>query len=606
MALRAVRLRRAGATARSARTEKDSVARPTPRHLPAWSWLIVAVPVVALVVGAYAHRWAAEDSYIDFRVIHNIWSGYGPVFNPGERVEVYTDPLWVFILSVVGWLLPVIPLAWWAVTLGTAASAGGFLLGARAAQRLAAWQGLPTAIPVGLITASVIDGVWDFTSSGLETGLVLGWEGLSWWLLVRTATTRRGSTVTAFVIGLGELIRPDLGLLSITFLGALIVIAVSHRPEQPTGRWRRWAVPAVAALGVPVTYQLWRMAYFAMITPNTALAKSAGQSWWSQGYTYFRDFVTADFLFAPLLLLGVICAVRLAGPLRHADWVLVAVLGAPFLGGMADWAYVVRVGGDFMHARMLVPGLFAICLAAWVSMPRLLALQTVPIALIIVFAVVCAAQLRYGNHGQVMANGIVDERLFWAVGNHPHPVTGEQYPEVTRNGVKLARRARGVPPGSVQVSLLTQAQAYTGPGSPILAGRPERLIAETYNIGIGGASAGPHTYVYDTLSLADPVGSHTTLLARGRPGHERALGAEWLVARFLPSDASVPAAGPAPQVAAARMAIGCEPLRGYLHAITAPLSLDEVLANVERSVGYTRMTFSATPTLAAQKLCRHP
>ncbi|MDQ6840477.1 MAG: hypothetical protein M3137_19605 [Actinomycetota bacterium] len=582
----------------------------------------MAAPVVALVVGAYAHRWAAEDAYIDFRIIHNIWSGYGPVFNPGERVEVFTDPLWVFILSVFGWLLPLVRLAWWAVILGITAAAGGFLLGARAAQRLAAWRGLPTAIPLGLIAASVIDGVWDFASSGLETGLIFGWEGLSWWLLVRAATTTRGFAVTAFVVGLGELIRPDLGLLTITFLAALAVIIYFSRPQRPMSALRRWAVPAVVAAGVPVVYQVWRMAYFAMITPNTALAKSAGRSWWSQGARYFGDFVTADRLYVPLVVLTVVIVARLAGAGYHRDWVSGVVLAAPVLGGAADWAYVVRVGGDFMHARMLVPGLFAVGLAAWVCGPRVRApslrppslgaprvtvLSVVPIALITGFAIVCVAHLRYANTGQIMANGITNERLFWVrESGSPHPVTADEYRTRIRIGTDLAALARTVPPKSVEVSLIDMVNgAYTGPPRPFLAGRPERVIAEDVNIGLTGASAGAHVYIYDLLSLADPVGSHTTLATRGRPGHEKTIGSEWLVARFLPAGATVPAAGPAQQVAAARAATWCGPLHAYLHAITTPLSLQQLLGNVSHSVGYTRMTFSATPTLAAQKLCAH-
>jgi hypothetical protein len=36
-----------------------------------------------------------DDSYIFLRYAENFASGHGPVFNPGERVEGYSSPLWM-------------------------------------------------------------------------------------------------------------------------------------------------------------------------------------------------------------------------------------------------------------------------------------------------------------------------------------------------------------------------------------------------------------------------------------------------------------------------------------------------------------------------------
>jgi len=45
--------------------------------------------------------WVAEDAFITFRSVDNMLAGYGPVWNIGERVQVYTHPLW-YILLVIG------------------------------------------------------------------------------------------------------------------------------------------------------------------------------------------------------------------------------------------------------------------------------------------------------------------------------------------------------------------------------------------------------------------------------------------------------------------------------------------------------------------------
>ena len=44
--------------------------------------------------------WVAEDAFITFRAVDNFLKGYGPVWNVGERVQVYTHPLWYALLII--------------------------------------------------------------------------------------------------------------------------------------------------------------------------------------------------------------------------------------------------------------------------------------------------------------------------------------------------------------------------------------------------------------------------------------------------------------------------------------------------------------------------
>ena len=44
------------------------------------------------------NAWLCDDAYITYRSIDNFVSGYGPVWNSGERVQSYTHPLWFFVL----------------------------------------------------------------------------------------------------------------------------------------------------------------------------------------------------------------------------------------------------------------------------------------------------------------------------------------------------------------------------------------------------------------------------------------------------------------------------------------------------------------------------
>ena len=51
-------------------------------------------------------------------------------------------------------------------------------------------------------------------------------------------------------------------------------------------------------------------------------------------------------------------------------------------------------------------------------------------------------------------------------------------------------------------------------------------------IGVIGYLAGPDVYLFDSYSLANPIGSHTVVDQHARPGHEKYIGPAWMVARF--------------------------------------------------------------------------
>src|SRR2546430_913949 len=45
-------------------------------------------------------NFGVDDVFISMRVAENAANGKGPVFNPGENVEGYSNPLWVALLTV--------------------------------------------------------------------------------------------------------------------------------------------------------------------------------------------------------------------------------------------------------------------------------------------------------------------------------------------------------------------------------------------------------------------------------------------------------------------------------------------------------------------------
>ncbi|MDQ6697482.1 MAG: hypothetical protein M3Z46_08505, partial [Actinomycetota bacterium] len=60
----------------------------------------VVMPAVILAVAGWLRRWTTDDAFINYRIVRMIIEGHGPVFNIGQRVEAYTSPLWIAVLTV--------------------------------------------------------------------------------------------------------------------------------------------------------------------------------------------------------------------------------------------------------------------------------------------------------------------------------------------------------------------------------------------------------------------------------------------------------------------------------------------------------------------------
>ena len=577
------------------------------------SWWPVLVPLAIVLVGAWTYRWVDEDAFIDFRVVHNLLAGYGPVFNVGERVEVDSDPLWLAALTMVHGVTPWVSLEWTSVVLGLVCTAGGFLAGGAAVARLGARHDEGTVLPVGLVMVSVVAGVWEFATSGLEMSMVFLWMGVTFLLLVRVAERRSRALPAAVVTGLGPLVRPELLLAAAVFGAALVALVGSPSWPSATRRVRRCATVVAAGVALPVAVEVFRMAYYALLVPNTALAKAAGSAWWSEGATYLWNFVAPYTLWVPFALAAWLVGVRATRWWGSGDRTGVLLLASPVAAGLVDLAYVTRVGGDYMHARLLLPAFFALCLPVFAGVRTLRGLRALPVVGIALWSVVCLGWLRYSpppvHRLGLQTVFISNERDSWitATGS-PHPVTAEDYARALsgRAGAVLARAAGSVPTGHQEVLVVTDPFAPIDPRTalPARSSLPFTLAVNLPAIGVIGFLAGPDVYVFDSFSLADPIGSHTTVVHHARPGHEKLIGPSWMLGRFgVPGSTSVPGGPSDASVADARRALGCDPLRAYLAAITAPLTFSRALSDLAHSVSYTTMQFSADPAVAAVQLC---
>jgi len=320
-------------------------------------------------------------------------------------------------------------------------------------------------------------------------------------------------------IGLGPLVRPDFAIFSAVFFVALLVV---QRPESIRFALR----PFLLMVAIPVAYQVFRMGYFAALVPNTALAKEAGLSRWGQGAAYAWDTLGTYWLLIPLALLGALLALHLRG--RSRTDLLLALL--PPLGGALHIVYVMRVGGDFMHGRLVLPGLFALLMpVAALPLTRERTATTLAAAAVAIWAIV-AATLRppYADTVDFSDRGFADESAYYRLkARNNNPVTLEDYRKAdwTKDGVKARRPGERHEP-----VVLDEGKNFSKlPSQPGVL-QPTVVLARS--IGLLGYAAGREVHVVDRRGLGDPVAARLRLDQRGRPGHEKMLDYTWTIARF--------------------------------------------------------------------------
>ncbi|MGW2225371.1 hypothetical protein [Streptomyces formicae] len=564
-----------------------------------WNALVVTVPAAAVLVLGYRHRWVGDDALIYTRAVRQILAGNGPVFNVGERAEASTGTLWQWLLALGGLVTGADP-AVLAVALGLLATVAGWLLAGDAARRLHGRKA--PLVPGGVLVLLPVCAVWDYATSGLETGLVTCWLAGCWWLLVRDARGQR--VLTAVVLGLGPLVRPDLGLVSVVFVGAWCVLL--------RARWRTAAGLAAAACALPGGYEVFRAGYYGVLVPLPGLAKEASGANWGRGALYAENFVLPYRLWFPLLVLAALGAVLVVrrtmrgtagavrGTGRPPSRPLLVLAAAPVLSGLLSLLYVVRLGGDFMHGRMLLPGLFLLLLPVW-ALPRGRAVVAAGVAL----AVWAGCCLLLWRPPVVSASGeIWDTHVgYQRATRDPFPVGQRVHGDrPTRYRAEIARALRADRP------LLVVETSYNRPALALPLARERRVpVAGAMGfLGHNGIVVPLQGLAVDPLSLAHPLGAHMERSATARAGHEKPVAPAWLVADLTDPGVPLPRGVDPRAVAAARHALTCGPLPELRDSVRAPMSPGRFWRNLAGSWQRTAFRFPADPRAAERALCPRP
>jgi len=423
------------------------------------------IPMLMIFIALLVQTsWVEEDAFITLRTSYNFIHGYGLRWNIAERVQTYTNPLWMFLLAGTHALVknPYIAL----ITLSMVVSALTMFI-------------LLTRIPqndFGVLLAFSILGLSkafvDYSTSGLENPAShLFAVCFGAYYLQRGKSFSDGDRFTlSLIAGLSAFNRMD------TILFYLPVLIALFR-QQPTKRTLRFMLAGFSPF---IIWEIFSVIYYGFLIPNTYYAKlNTGiplNESLAQGIFYFINSLGWN----PITLTIIFSALGLTFINKHKEEALLA------LGIVFYLVYILYIGGDYMSGRFFsTPLILSVMLLVRRVEDSTKLEKTIWLSLVLVLGLILSPLKSFSslleNDIAMYDNttGIADERdgyyrfsnllLFSREPNlNLHPFA--QY------GVQLAK-------DKLKVTVLS-------------------------GIGMAGYYAGPAVHIVDELALGDPLLAH--------------------------------------------------------------------------------------------------
>jgi arabinofuranosyltransferase len=427
--------------------------------------------VILFAVVVVRSAWLNDDAYITFRTVDNFVNGYGLTWNPDERVQAYTHPLWMFLLAGVYSLTQEVFYTSQWLSIGISTLTVLFIAGRIAPS--------PAAAVLTLLIFIFSKAFIDYSTSGLEnplTHLLLAVFLFVYFRLHRDESPRL--FWLALLAALGLLNRLDTALF---YFPPLLWVIWQSRHQRPF-------IPLATGFLPLLFWEIFSIIYYGFPLPNTAYAKAvyAGiptSDLARQGLLYLQNSLKWD----PITLLVIAIALlitlwQFSHSLRNnsASDRLKSIAVA--LGILFYLLYVIKIGGDFMSGRFLTAPLLVAVILLLEAKLQLKKVGWLTAALLLTILGLTSKEPAllngpdFGSRPQdednIRDEDIADERLYY------YPFTGLLNPQ------------RQPHPWQ------EQGQEIHDQGPPVL---------EHGNIGFLGFHAGPHIHIVDRNGLADPL-----------------------------------------------------------------------------------------------------
>lgn len=298
-------------------------------------WHIHRLPVIVV-----------DDAFISFRYARNLVEGHGLVFNTSERVEGYSNPLWVLLMAG-GMKCGIDPVAL-ARMLGTACAVLTLLVTTVFARRLMHSSILAAAVALILACSTALCAS---SVNGLETALYM----LLMTCGIACAATDRLASASV-LLGLAAMTRPEGAVVLVVCAGLFMLV---RRPKVNSLTVRHLVLPGGIIL---VAMLAFRLAYYGHLQANSVVAKGAmltmlgrtpTRHWLeiifnSQGLSYVGGFLLYTFglvacfalvpllrrhveRWASLLLFATVVVSMIVAVYNFGDWMTAYRLLTPYL-----------------------------------------------------------------------------------------------------------------------------------------------------------------------------------------------------------------------------------------------------------------------------------
>ncbi len=425
-------------------------------------FLLVGLSLLGFSVAIVRNAWLSDDAYITFRTVDNFINGYGLTWNVSERVQTYTHPLWMFLLSGLYYITQ--DLFFTSQLLSVSISlCTVFILITQVSRSTAATL-------LGLILLTFSKAYVDYATSGLENPLTHLLLSSFCAIYLTQASSSKKLFRLSLLAALGMVNRMDTALL---FFPALLYALLNLRELK--GLY-------ISTLGFApfIAWELFSLFYYGFPFPNTAFAKlNAGlisrATLVEHGLYYWLDALKVD----PLTPLAI--ALSMSLPWLTQNWRII-----PLTLGVALYsAYIVWIGGDFMSGRFLTAPLLVSTIVLVKETPRLP--QAFTLAFIALFIIV-------GTRAPTPPlwsppDSTVPDPGSWLAS---HGISDERANYWRNTNILRAQQNANLPDHDWAIDGRKARQAG-----------PDVIVKGS--VGFFGYFAGPHIHVVDLLGLGDPL-----------------------------------------------------------------------------------------------------
>lgn len=419
--------------------------------------LFLVFMLIFFVVVLIRNAWIGDDAFITFRTVDNFVNGYGLTWNPGERVQAFTNPLWALLLS--GFYIITGEIYYTSIFVCIVLSLMTIMFLSLKTSRNISNAFL--IITIAIFSKSFID----YSISGLENVLthfllvVFGFVFLTYKISERTLF------LLSAIAALGILNRMDTILI---FVPAIVYVFFKIRT-------RKGFLLSVFGFLPFILWEIFSLIYYGFPFPNTFYAKiHTGlpiDEIMQQGIIYYLETINQD----PLTIIIIVAGISVAFMSKNRRSLLIAA------GVILYMLYIVRIGGDFMMGRFFsAPFVVALLLISRIKLPETWQGKLLPFIPIIILGLIVPHSPVFCESSYVSRsikpNGIADEKGFYFQNstlfndNHDNFMPDHRW---AKYGIDLRER--------------------------------KDSVFVLSNIGYTGFFAGQDSYIIDINALSDPL-----------------------------------------------------------------------------------------------------